>query len=204
MTEPLKPRRDMLKIAAGAVVAGGAAAAAYVGLRTWAPGADVIKPTVVDFSKLEAGKQLIFKRNYDVWMIRHRRPEEIQLSLQVDVDTLPDRLAQNAMLPENAQATDSNRAFGEGGRYLIMSAICTYRFECVLLSDEGDFAARTVERNVGGFFCPCCGAHFDTLGRYRKGPGCTNLPIPKFKFLNATRIELSVDFDPKQRTIGNG
>ena len=90
-----------------------------------------------------------------------------------------DPFARNANRPAEAPADDTYRRATPDGRVLILVPICT-RGDCVTLSPAGDF---------DGFFCPCCGAHYDTAGRIRKGPAPQNLAIPPFRL------------DEKRRTL---
>jgi Rieske Fe-S protein len=39
-------------------------------------------------------------------------------------------------------------------------------------------------------FCPCHGSQYDTAGRIRKGPAPKNLPLPPYKFVSDTKIQI--------------
>jgi len=85
------------------------------------------------------------------------------------VSDLPDSQARNPNLPDDALASDENRAIAGHEAYLVMIGVCTH-LGCVPLGDgAGDF---------GGWFCPCHGSHYDAAGRIRKGPAPENLHIP--------------------------
>ncbi|MBS1190409.1 MAG: petA [Rhodocyclaceae bacterium] len=46
----------------------------------------------------------------------------------------------------------------------------------------------------GGFFCPCHGSKFDLAGRvFKNVPAPTNLEIPAYRYINATRIVIGED-----------
>ena len=61
-----------------------------------------------------------------------------------------------------------------------MLGVCTH-LGCVPLGDKGDY---------DGWFCPCHGSHYDTSGRIRKGPAPTNMPIPKYEFVDNNTIKI--------------
>lgn len=65
--------------------------------------------------------------------------------------------------------------------WLIVIGICTH-LGCVPIPNSGDFA--------GGFYCPCHGSHYDSLGRIRKGPAPINLEVPPFKFVSASTVKI--------------
>jgi ubiquinol-cytochrome c reductase iron-sulfur subunit len=69
---------------------------------------------------------------------------------------------------------------GENGEWLVQIGVCTH-LGCVPIVDAGDF---------GGWFCPCHGSHYDTLGRIRKGPAPENLHIPVAEFVSENVIRL--------------
>ena len=180
-------RRDFLYYATGgaAVVAGGAAVWPLVNQMN--PSVDVLALSSirVDVGSIEPGTQLTVKWLGKPVFIRRRTQEEIDAANDVDVDALPDPLAQNENLGE-VPATDANRAlppFGDAentGEWLVQMGVCTH-LGCVPLGDAGDF---------GGWFCPCHGSHYDTAGRIRKGPAPTNLPVPVAEFVDETTIKL--------------
>lgn len=143
----------------------------------------------VDISALEPGMSLTVKWRGKPVFIRNRTEQEIEDAKAVPVDSLPDRLARNANLPADAEATDVNRsaggadAGGEGSAreaFLVQIGICTH-LGCVPLGQQGAY---------GGYFCPCHGSSYDTAGRIRQGPAPENLHIPVYEFLSDTRIRI--------------
>jgi ubiquinol-cytochrome c reductase iron-sulfur subunit len=175
-------RRDFLYYAtagAGAVVAG---AAVWPLINQMNPSADVqaLSSIFVDISGVEPGTQLTVKWLGKPVFIRRRTPEEIEAARAVDVASLPDPLADNGNIAEDADASDQNRALDEAGEWLVMIGVCTH-LGCVPLGDSGDF---------GGWFCPCHGSHYDTAGRIRRGPAPRNLPVPVATFENETTLKL--------------
>ncbi|MGR3542260.1 MAG: ubiquinol-cytochrome c reductase iron-sulfur subunit [Hasllibacter sp.] len=184
---PEATRRDFIYYAtagAGAVVTGWAA---WGAVNSMNPSADVqaLASIRVDVGGLEPGTQLTVKWLGKPVFIRRRTEEEILAAREVDVDALPDPLAQNANLEDLAPATDEARtlldAAGENtGEWLVMIGVCTH-LGCVPLGDQGDF---------GGWFCPCHGSHYDTAGRIRRGPAPRNMAVPVAAFEDESTILL--------------
>jgi ubiquinol-cytochrome c reductase iron-sulfur subunit len=176
-------RRDFLYYAtagAGAVATG---AAVWPLINQMNPSADVqaLSSIRVDISGVAEGSQLSVKFLGKPVFIRRRTPEEIEAARSVDVDSLPDPIAQNPNIETDAPATDENRAMDENGEWLVMIGVCTH-LGCVPIGNgAGDF---------GGWFCPCHGSHYDEAGRIRKGPAPRNLDIPVAAFVDETTIQL--------------
>ena len=116
-------RRDFLFVATGA--AGGivTAAAVWPLINQMNPSADVqaLASIQVDVSAVEVGSQLTIKFQGKPVFIRRRTPEEISAARDVEVSELPDTLARNANLPDDAPATDQNRAMEASGAWLLMT-----------------------------------------------------------------------------------
>ncbi len=176
-------RRDFLYYAtagAGAVATG---AAVWPLVNQMNPSADVqaLSSIRVDVSGVAEGSQLSVKFLGKPVFIRRRTAEEIEAARSVDVDSLPDPIAQNPNIDGNAPATDENRALDENGEWLVMIGVCTH-LGCVPIGNgAGEF---------GGWFCPCHGSHYDQAGRIRKGPAPRNLDIPVAEFVDETTIKL--------------
>ncbi len=176
-------RRDFLYYAtAGAgVVATGAALWPLVNQMN--PSADVraLAQITVDISDLAPGTQLTVNWRGKPVFIRHRTEAEMAQARAEAVSDLPDSQARNSNLPDDALASDENRAIAGHGAYLVMIGVCTH-LGCVPLGDgAGEF---------NGWFCPCHGSHYDTSGRIRKGPAPENLPVPPAVFEDATTLKL--------------
>lgn len=181
-------RRDFLYYAtagAGAVAAG---AAVWPLVNQMNPSADVLALSSirVDVSGLSEGSQLTVKWLGKPVFIRRRTPEEVEDARSVDLSDLVDPIARNANLDDAADATDENRALDDTGEWLVQMGVCTH-LGCVPLGNAGDY---TLDGNVGGWFCPCHGSHYDTSGRIRRGPAPENLPIPPAEFVDETTILL--------------
>ena len=181
-------RRDFLYYAtasAGAVTAG---AAVWPLVNQMNPSADVRAQATkrVDISSIAEGSQLTVLWQGKPVFIRRRTAEEIAAAQNVTMADLPDTEARNANLPDDAEATDANRAIQgpEGsvaGEWLVQMGVCTH-LGCVPLGDgAGEF---------GGWFCPCHGSHYDSAGRIRKGPAPENLAVPPAQFVDDATILL--------------
>ncbi len=123
----------------------------------------------VDLSTIPEGEYLSVRISRYPVFIRHRTPDEIASAEADDRARLIDQLARNPNFDAEAIATDANRLATPDGRFIAVDGRCTRLLACVVLGPAGDF---------GGWFCPCCGAQYDTSGRIRKGPGPRNLGIP--------------------------
>ena len=178
-------RRDFIYVATGAMAAVGAAAVAW-------PLIDQMNPTTavlalasieVDLSSILPGQSTTHKFRGHPLFVRRRTPKEIAAAAAVDVATLPDPLARNLNLPDNAPATADNRQIK--AEWLVVSGVCTH-LGCTPTAStpqapEGDF---------GGWLCHCHGSMYDTAGRIRKGPAPQNLEVPVYSFLSPTRIKV--------------
>jgi ubiquinol-cytochrome c reductase iron-sulfur subunit len=178
-------RRDFIYVASGAIAAVGAAAAAW-------PFIDQMNPTTaalalasieVDLSSIQAGQQVIVKWRGHPLFMRRRTPAEIAAAKAVDVNSLPDPLANNDNLSDSAPATDANRATKP--EWLILIGVCTHLGCTPTVSTpqmpEGDY---------GGWLCHCHGSQYDTAGRIRKGPAPRNLEVPPYTFLSDTHVKV--------------
>ena len=173
-------RRDFLYIATGAVAAVGAGIAAWPFIDQMNPTAAVLAlaSIEVDLGSIQVGQAVTFVFRGHPLFVRRRSPAEIAAAAAVNVADLPDPLARNLNLPDNAPATAANREVKP--EWLIVSGVCTH-LGCTPTAHEGDF---------GGWLCHCHGSQYDTAGRIRKGPAPQNLEIPIYSFLSPTRIKV--------------
>jgi len=180
-------RRDVVLIAASGFAAVGAAAALWPLLDQMNPDASTLSlaTTEVDISHIEAGQAITVMWRGKPIFIRHRTGQEIAKAKDVALNDLIDPLARNANLPENAPATDANRAAPEREPWLVMIGICTH-LGCIPKGQAvGDYRGE-----YGGWFCPCHGSQYDTAGRVRIGPAPQNLAIPPYAFESDTKIKI--------------
>lgn len=170
----LRPRRNFLYFATGAVAAAGGTAALWPLIGSLNPDADAIAklPVEYDLSAVRPGQRITLKwRNMDIFIARRTR-EEIARARADDHAKLKD--------PE----PDGARV--QHAEWLIVQGYCTH-LGCALHGQSveehrGDF---------GGWFCPCHASHFDVSGRVRKGPAPENLVIPRYRFIDAATLEIS-------------
>jgi len=178
-------RRDFLYVASGAM--GGVAVAAVA----W-PLIDQMNPSTaalalssveVPLDSIQVGQGITVKWRGQPLFVRRRTPEEIAKARAVDVASLPDPLANNDSLPENAPATDANRTTKP--EWLVLKGVCTHLGCTPTISTPTD-----VQGEYGGWLCHCHGSQYDTAGRIRKGPAPRNLEVPPYAFLSDTRIKV--------------
>lgn len=117
----------------------------------------------VDLSKIPEGKSITYKWQGKPLFIKHRTEEEIEAVRSVDVAQMRD--------PQR----DEDRV--KDPKWLICLGICTH-LGCVPIANKGD--------NVGGYFCPCHGSHYDASGRVTGGPAPSNLEVPEYSFSGPT------------------
>ncbi|HKQ95843.1 MAG TPA: ubiquinol-cytochrome c reductase iron-sulfur subunit [Aestuariivirgaceae bacterium] len=175
-------RRDFIYIATAAVGTVGVAGALWPFVDQMNPDASVLALATVeiDVAPIGEGQSITVKWRGNPVFIRHRTPKEIEDARAVPVDQLPDPLARNANLADNAPATDQNRTLEGKEQFLVQMGVCTH-LGCVPIGQSGDYE---------GWLCPCHGSHYDSAGRIRKGPAPENLAIPKYAFISDTKIRI--------------
>jgi ubiquinol-cytochrome c reductase iron-sulfur subunit len=173
-------RRDFIHIATGTVAAVGVGLAAWPFIDQMNPSSAVLalSSIEVDLTPIQEGQQIVTLWRSKPVFIRRRTKKEIAEAQDVATADLPDKLARNLNLPEDAPATDKNRI--EKPEWLIVIGICTH-LGCIPLNNQGEF---------GGYLCPCHGSQYDTAGRIRKGPAPENLAVPPYAFLSPTKIKI--------------
>jgi len=167
------PKRDFLKLTAGAMAAVGVGAFAWPFIDSMNPAADVLalSSTEVDIKPIVEGQAITIMWRGKPVFVRHRTAKEIEEARAVPLSALPD--------PQ----TDQSRV--QKAPWLIVVGVCTH-LGCVPLGQKptdprGDY---------GGWFCPCHGSHYDTSGRIRKGPAPANLAVPAYTFLTDTSVRV--------------
>ena len=180
-------RRDFLYIATG--MAGVIGVAGFV----W-PFIDQMNPDAatralasirVNVSALEDGQSMTVKWRGKPVFIRKPTVAELEAAAAIPASELKDNVAGNANIAEADPATVENRLLAPEGAdassaILVMMGVCTH-LGCVPLGQQGDY---------DGWFCPCHGSHYDTVGRIIKGPAPANLPIPTVAFVDDANIEI--------------
>ena len=168
MSEKKNKRREFLYTASYAVGAVGVGAVVWPLIDQMNPDASVkaLASTEVDISSVEPGKVITVLWRGKPVFIKRRTPEEIAEARAVKMEELKD--------PQK----DEDRV--KNPEWLVMLGVCTH-LGCVPLGGKGDYK---------GWFCPCHGSHYDKSGRIRKGPAPTNLPIPKYEFVDSNTIKI--------------
>ncbi|HVZ91270.1 MAG TPA: ubiquinol-cytochrome c reductase iron-sulfur subunit [Rhizomicrobium sp.] len=179
-------RRDFIYIATGAVGAVGAAFAAWPLIDQMNPSSSVLALASIeaDLSSIAVGQQVVFKYRGHPLFVRRRTPQEIAEAKAVNVADLPDPLARNLNLPDDAPATDADRA-AKDPQWLILVGVCTHLGCTPTVSTP-----QAPQGEYGGWLCHCHGSQYDTAGRIRKGPAPQNLLVPPYQFLSPTRIKV--------------
>ncbi len=192
-TDPLS-RRNFLAVATAGAAAVGMGTAAWFLLGSLSPSADVVaqaKGYDIRLSDIPVGTQLTVQYLGAPVFIRHRTDEEIAEAEAVDPSDLLNNETLDALGRYIGPADDRLRRATVDGRFIALIGVSGY-WRCVPIGDRaGDY---------DGWFEPCRGAHFDTSGRYRKGPGEENLRLPAYELVDADTLRL---LDPRtvQRPI---
>ncbi len=146
----------------------------------------------VDIAALQPGEMLTVEwRGKPVWVVR-RTPAMLQ-SLQGHDGELADPASAKDQQPPYARnAHRSTRP-----EVFVAVGICTHLGCSPTQVPEGAPQAALLGAGwPGGFFCPCHGSTFDNAGRvYRNKPAPTNLEVPPYRFLSATRLLIGEDGD---------
>ena len=173
-------RRDFLYIATGAAAGVGAVLTAwpFIDQMNPTPSALAMGSIEVDLTTVQPGQQVVLTYRSRPLFVRRRTPKEIAEARAVPLSALPDPLARNQNLPDDAPATDANREIK--AEYLILVGVCTH-LGCTPTVLEGDY---------GGWLCHCHGSQYDTAGRIRKGPAPQNLLVPTYSYLSPTRVKI--------------
>jgi ubiquinol-cytochrome c reductase iron-sulfur subunit len=186
-------KRDFIYIAAGSVAAVGGVLTAWPFIHQMNPDASVkaLASTEVDLAPLAEGQQIVIKWRGNPVIIRHRTAKEIDAAKAVTMDELKDPIARSEVAKDGEPATDENRTIKGKEKYIVMMGVCTH-LGCVPSGGDPlrEFAVVEGYTKTGGWFCPCHGSQFDTSGRIRKGPAPQNLPVPPYKFLTDTKIQI--------------
>ena len=166
-------RRDFIYLSS--ITIGGAGVAAFIWpfLKSMNPAEDTLAlgSVEIDLSNILVGQSITVKWRGRPVFIRRRTQDEISEANNVDIASLRDPIE------------DKNRV--QQAEWLILEGVCTH-LGCVPLGQK----MSDTKGEFGGWFCPCHGSHYDTSGRIRKGPAPDNLPVPPYKFITDTVIQI--------------
>lgn len=186
-----KSRRRFLTAAATVVGGAGTVAGAIPFITAMTPSAKakaIGAPIEVDISKLQPGERLIQQwQGKPVWILR--RTKEMLEDITSLENILSDPASDASAQPDYAK----NEYRSRDDEYLVVLGVCTH------LGCSPTFILKDAENSPdenwkGGFFCPCHGSFFDLAGRVYKGvPAPTNLVIPPYKFISASRLVIGDD-----------
>ncbi|BAU91306.1 ubiquinol-cytochrome c reductase iron-sulfur subunit [Methylorubrum rhodesianum] len=168
---PQGTKRDFLFLATGAGLAVGAGAVAWPFVASMAPDAATVAagaPLDVDLSPIQDGQIVnVFWRGKLIF-VRKLTEKEVTDMKAVPLSDMID------------PATFDSRVKKGHDQWLVSYGNCTH-LGCVPIGHSG---------NYEGWSCPCHGSQFDAVGRVRRGPAPTNLPIPPYAFETDTKIKI--------------
>ena len=184
-------RRNTIAVAA-AVGGAGAVALAVPFVASFAPSERAKAagaPVEFDVAGIAPGEMKTVEwRGLPVWVLR-RTPEMLQSIKKVD-NEVADPKSERTQYPTPEYARNEYRS--RKPEYLVAVGICTH-LGC---SPQGPFGPNQ-NSQLGadqGFLCPCHGSTFDLAGRvFKNKPAPDNLPIPPYKYLSETLIEIGDD-----------
>jgi len=143
-------RRDVILVAAAGFAAVGAAAALWPLLDQMNPDQSALSlaTTDVDLSHIDVGQAITVMWRGKPIFIRRRADDEIAAAKSVPVDDLPDPYARNANLPDDAPASDENRAGKDREPWLVMIGICTHLGCIPIAASSAVGSVRAMVRNT--------------------------------------------------------
>lgn len=188
-------RRRFLTATTAVVGGVGAATAAVPFIKSWMPSAkarSAAAPVTADIGKIEPGQMVTFEwRGLPVFVV-NRTDAQLATLDKVEVQLKDPNSEVLAQQPEYA----NNETRSIKPKWLVVVGICTH-LGCVP-DYFGKVEPKPFDPNWhGGFYCPCHKSRYDLAGRVYEGvPAPTNLPVPSYRFLDDTHIEIGVD--PKE------
>ena len=146
-------------------------------------------PVDVDISKLQPGQLMTVEwRGKPVWVLR--RNEAMLAGMKTLTDKLRDPKS-DELSQQPPYAKNPTRSINP--EYMVMVGICTH-LGCAP-TYRPEFAPPDLGPDwKGGFFFPCHGSRYDLAGRVFLGvPAPSNLVVPPYHFVSATRLVIGVD-----------
>lgn len=172
-------RRTFLTTVTVALGAVGAGFAAVPFIEAMSPTKDILASgrLEVDISSLKDGElKTVIWRKQPVFILR-RTPQMIEAAAGVDPSALAD------------PASPADRVFRPD--LFVCIGICTH-LGCIpkFMPD------RVPDTDQPGFYCPCHGGKYDTLGRRLAGPPPENLHLVPYKFETENRLLIGTEKFP--------
>ncbi len=169
-------RRDFLTMTSAAVGLGGMGLATVPFLKALGPTRDIIRAGVmeVDISGLKEGEsRVVMWRKQPVFIVRRSR-EMVEQAKRIALSSLRDP----AQPEERVQRPD----------LLVCLGICTH-LGCI----PSWHPEKVPGLDQPGFYCPCHGGKYDSLGRRLDGPPPENLHLLPYRFLNANKLRIGTE-----------
>ncbi len=183
-------RRDFLTIVTSAVGVAGVGAATIPFIKAMSPTKDIIAAGVsdVDVSGMKEGElKVIMWRKQPVFILK-RTQEMIETANKIDVSTLSD------------PAKPEDRV--KDPKWMVCIGICTH-LGCIPHFQE----KVAPDTPLPGFFCPCHGGRYDSLGRRLGGPPPENLHLVPYDFVAEGKLRIGTKtfagFTENVRKIGD-
>ncbi len=168
-------KRDFLKLVTISGAAIGGAAFAWPFIDSMNPSKDVLalSSVEVDLTPIQEGQGITVVWRGKPIFVRHLTGKEWQE-------------AAAAPLPDLIEPVEAAKRVKPGhDQWIIVIGICTH-LGCVPLGNK----PTDPRGEWGGWFCPCHGSQYDTVGRVRHGPAPLNLWLPPYAFESDTKIKI--------------
>ncbi len=187
-----KGRRRFLTATTSVVGGAGVALAAIPFVKSWEPSERAKSagaPVLADIGKIEPGQKVTFEwRGLPVFVV-NRTKAQLDALAALDPQLRDPKSENAAQQPDYAQ----NEYRSIKPEWLVVTGICTH-LGCV-----PDFFPELKPEPFdqhwqGGFYCPCHKSRYDIAGRVYAGvPAPSNLPVPKYHFVDDTHILIGVN-----------
>ncbi len=169
-------RRDFLTVITAAVGACGIGASAIPFIKAMSPTKDIIAAGVmdVDISGIKEGEfRVIMWRKQPIFILK-RNSEMLEKTNRMDISTLRDP----AKPEDRVKRPD----------LLVCIGICTH-LGCIPSWQPGKIPGL----DQPGFYCPCHGGKYDTLGRRLDGPPPENLHLVPYEFIDDSKLRIGTE-----------
>jgi ubiquinol-cytochrome c reductase iron-sulfur subunit len=168
-------KRDFLKLVLGAGAGIGVAAIAWPFIDSMNPSRDVLalSSVEVELTPITEGMGITVVWRGKPIFVRHLTTKEYDEAANTPLN----------QLIEPVSAAD--RVKPNHHQWIILIGICTH-LGCIPLGNK----PTDPRGEWGGWFCPCHGSQYDTVGRVRHGPAPLNLWLPPYAFESDTKIKI--------------